>query len=67
MTTGYYFTLKGLGAALSCVFMNQATVAPSSTEADYERIPAEVQEALNWKQFLEEFCIQEMHPRAIVW
>ena len=45
-TTGYYFKLNGRGAALSWGVKKQATVALSSSEAEYQGMAAAVQEAL---------------------
>ena len=50
-TTGYYFKLNGRGAALSWCVKKQATVAFSSSEAEYQGMAAAVQEALYLKQF----------------
>ena len=63
-TTGYYFKLNGRGAALSWVVKKQATVALSSSEAEYQGMAAAVQEALYLKQLLEDFGIQQKHPIA---
>ena len=49
-TTGYYFNLNGHGIALSCCVKKQATVAFSSSEAEYQGMAAAVQEALYLKQ-----------------
>ena len=62
-TTGYYFKLKGRSAALSWGVKKQATVALSSSEAEYQGMAAAVQEALYLKQLLEDFGIQR--PIAI--
>ena len=44
--TVYYFKLNGRGAALIWGVKKQATVALSSSEADYQGMAAAVQEAL---------------------
>ena len=64
-TTGYYFKLNGRGAALSWGVKKQATVALSSSEAEYQGMTAAVQEALCLKQLLEDFGIQQKRPIAI--
>ena len=64
-TTGYYFKLNGRGAALSWGVKKQATVALSSSEAEYQGLAAAVQEALYLKQLLEDFGIQQKRPIAI--
>ena len=64
-TTGYYFKLIGRGAALSWDVKKQATVALSSSEAEYQGMAAAVQEALYLKQLLEDFGIQQKRPIAI--
>ena len=64
-TTGYCFKLNGLGAALSWGVKKQATVAFSSSEAEYQGMAAAVQEALYLKQLLEDFGIQQKRPVAI--
>ena len=64
-TTGYYFKLNGRGAALSWGVKKQATVAFSSSEAEYQGMAAAVQEALYLKQLLEDFGIQQKRPIAI--
>ena len=63
--TGYYFKLNGRGAALSWGVKKQATVALSSSEAEYQGMAAAVQEALCLKQLLEDFGIQQKRPTAI--
>ena len=63
-TTGYCFKLNGRGAALSWGVKKQATVALSSSEAEYQGMAA-VEEALYLKQLLENFGIQQRHPIAI--
>ena len=64
-TTGYYFKLNGRGAALSWGVKKQATVALSSSKAEYQGMAAAVQEALYLKQLLEDFGIQQKRPIAI--
>ena len=64
--TGYYFKLNGRSAALSWGVKKQATVALSSSEAEYQGMAAAVQEALFLKQHLEDFGIQQKHPIEIV-
>ena len=63
-TTGYYFKLNGRGAALSWGVKKQATIALSSSEAEYQGMEAAVQEALYLKQLLEDFGIQQKIPIA---
>ena len=58
-TTGYS-KLNGCGAAPSC-----ATVALSSSEAEYEEMRAALQKALYLKHLPEEFGIQQKHPIEI--
>ena len=62
---GYYFRLNGRGATLSWGVKKQATVALSSSEAEYQGMATAVQEALYLKQLLEDFGIQKKHPIAI--
>ena len=64
-TTGYYFKLNGRGAALSWGVKKQATVALSSSEAEYQGMAAAIQEALYLKQLLEDFGIQKKSTIAI--
>ena len=64
-TTGYYFRLYGRGAALSWGVKKQATVALSSSEAEYQDMAAAVQEALYLKQLLKDFGIQQKHPITV--
>ena len=64
-TKGYYFKLNGRGAALNLGVKKQATVALSSSEAEYQGMVAAVQEALYLKQLLEDFGIQQKHSVAI--
>ena len=64
-TTGYYFKLNGRGAALRWGVKKQATVALSSSEAEYQGMAAAVQEALYLKQLLEDFGSQQKRPIAI--
>ena len=64
-TTGFYFKLKGLGAALSRGVKKQVKVALSSSESEYLGMAAAVQEALHLKQLPEDFGIQQKHPIAI--
>ena len=64
-TTVYYFKLNGGGAALSWGVKKQATVALSSSEAEYQGMAAAVQEAFYLKQLLEDFGIQQKRPIAI--
>ena len=63
--TCYYFKLNGRGAALSWAVKKQATVALSSSEAEYQGMAAAVQEVLYLKQLLEEFGSQQKRPIAI--
>ena len=60
-TTGH----NGRGAALSWGVKKQATVAFSSSEAEYQGMAAAVQEKLYLKQLLEDFGIQQKHPITI--
>ena len=60
-TTGYYFKLNGRGAALSWGVKKQATVALTSSEAEYQGMAAAVQEAL----YLKQLGIQQKRPIAI--
>ena len=53
-TTGYCYTLNKNGGAISWKSKRQATVALSSTEAEYMSISNAAQEALHLKQFLSE-------------
>ena len=64
-TEGYHFKFNGRGAALSWGVKKQATVALSSSEAEYQGMAAAVQEASYLKQLLEDFGIQPKHPIAI--
>ena len=64
-TTRYYFKLNGRGEALSWGVKKLATVALSSSEAEYQGMAAAVQEALHLKQLLEDFGIQQKRPIAI--
>ena len=64
-TTGHYFKLNVRGAALSWGVKKQATVALSSSEAEYQGMAAAVQEALYLEQLLEDFGIQQKRPKAI--
>ena len=64
-TTGYSFKLNGRGAALSWGVKKQATVTPSSSEAEYQGLSAAVQEALYLKQLPDDFGIQQKNPIAI--
>ena len=63
--TGYYFKHNGRGAALSWGVKKQATVALSSSDAEYQDMTAAVQEAFYLKQLLVDFGIQQKHPIAI--
>ena len=63
-TTGFYFKLNGRGAAFSWG-VKKATVALSSSEAEYHGMAAAVQEALYLNQLLEVFGIHEKRPIAI--
>ena len=62
--TSYYFELNRPGAALSWGVKKQATVALSSSEAEYQGMAAAVQEALQLKQLPEDFGIQQKRPIA---
>ena len=65
LTAGYYFKLNGRGAALSWGVKKQATVAFSSSEAEYQGMAAAVQEALYLKHFLEDLGLQQKRLIAI--
>ena len=64
-TIGYYFKLNGRGAALSWSVRNQATIALSSSEAEYQGMAAAFHEALYLKQLLDDSGIQQKHPIII--
>ena len=64
-TVGYYFKLNGRGAAISWGVKKQATVALSSSEAEYQGMAAAVQEVLYLKELQEDLGIQQKRPRAI--
>ena len=64
-TSGFCFKLNGRGTALSWGVKKQATVALSSSEAEYQCMAAAVQEALYLKHLLEDGCIQQKHPIVI--
>ena len=57
--------LNGRSAALSWSVKKQATVARSSSEAEYQGMAAAVQEALYLKRLLEDFGIQQKHSISI--
>ena len=61
-TTCYQINLSGHGEALSWGVKKQATVALSSSEAEYQSMAAAVQETLYLKQVLVDFGIQQKHP-----
>ena len=64
-TTGYYFKLNGRGAALSCGVKEQATVALSSSKAEYQGMAAAFQEALYLKRSCIKLCQNPvMHKRS---
>ena len=60
-TTGYYFKPNGRGALLCWGVKKKATVALSSSEAEYQGMAAAVQETMYLKQLLEDFGIQHKH------
>ena len=63
-TTDYYFKLNAPGAELSWVVKKQATVALSSSEAEYQGMAAAVKSKIS-EELLEDFGIQQKHPLAI--
>ena len=54
-TTGYYFKFDGNGAAISWEVKKQATVALSSTEAEYQAMASAVQEAIYLRALMKDF------------
>ena len=57
-TTGYYFKFEGNGGEISWEVKKQATVALSSSEAEYQAMAAAVQEAIYLRGLLEDFGLQ---------
>ena len=61
-TTGYYFKFQGNGAAISWEVKKQATVALSSTEAEYQAMAAAVQEAIYLRSLMKDFGYPMKEP-----
>ena len=61
-TTGYYFKFQGNGAAISWEVKKQATVALSSTEAEYQAMAAAVQEAIYLRALMKDFGYPMKEP-----
>ena len=64
-TTGYYFKFQGTGGAISWEVKKQATVALSSTEAEYQAMAAAVQEAIYLRALMKEFGYPMKEPTDI--
>ena len=64
-TTGYYFKFQGNGAAISWEVKKQATVALSSTEAEYQAMAAAVQEAIYLRALMKDFGYPMKEPTYI--
>lgn len=64
-TTGYYFKFEGNGAAISWEVKKQATVALSSTEAEYQAMAAAVQEAIYLRSVMKDFGYPVKEPTQI--
>ena len=64
-TTGYYFKFEGNGAAISWEVKKQATVALSSTEAEYQAMGAAVQEAIYLRALMKDFGYPMKDPTYI--
>ena len=62
--TSRYLKLNGRGAALNWCVKKQATVALSSSEAEYQGMAAAVQEALCLKRLQENSGMQLKYPIA---
>ena len=62
-TTGYYFKFQGNGAAISWGVKKQSTVALSSTEAEYQAMPAAVQKAIYLRSLMKDFGYPMKEPR----
>ena len=54
-TAGYYFTFQGNGSAIRWEVKKQATVALSSTEAEYQAMASAVQEAIYLRALTKDF------------
>ncbi len=61
-TTGYYFKFQGTGGAISWEVKKQATVALSSTEAEYQAMAAAVQEVIYLRALMKEFGYPMKEP-----
>ena len=64
-TTGYYFKFEGDGGAISWEVKKQATVALSSTEAEYQAMAAAVQEAIYLRALMKDFGYLMKEPTDI--
>ena len=64
-TTGYYFKFEGDGGAISWEVKKQATVALSSTEAEYQAMAAAVQEAIYLRALMKDFGYPMKEPTDI--
>jgi hypothetical protein len=64
-TTGYYFKFEGDGGAISWEVKKQATVALSSTEAEYQAMAAAVQEAIYFRALMKDFGYLMKEPTDI--
>ena len=64
-TTGYYFKFQGNGAAICWEVKKQATVALSSTEAEYQAMAAAVQEAIYLRALMKDFGYPMKEPTYI--
>ena len=64
-TTGYYFKFQGNGAAICWEVKKQATVALSSTEAEYQAMAAAVQEAIYLRALMKNFGYPMKEPTYI--
>ena len=63
--TCYYFKFQGNGAAISWEVKKQATVALSSTEAEYQAMAAAVQEAIYLRALMKDFGYPMKEPTYI--
>ncbi|CAB4015350.1 Hypothetical predicted protein [Paramuricea clavata] len=61
-TSGYYFKFEGDGGAISWEVKKQATVALSSTEAEYQAMAAAVQEAIYLRALMKDFGYPMKEP-----
>ena len=64
-TAGYYFKFQGNGAAISWGVKKQSTVALSSTEAEYQAMPAAVQKAIYLRSLMKDFGYPMKEPTQI--